>query len=267
MWKQRAFQMNWDVFRFELPDRWSSRRTSLFKCCSDNVKNRKWNQTFCLESSRRWSDSVKTWNRSPVHISHMWLTEHRWGRSLFRALSYLGNTHLFAGIQEVLHISPTLGHAEFGLEAQEEPELYLKNLSNLRITHPDWMSYHCRRGDMDAGNGAWANVIGQMTEHNSVHQKGAEVFRKDHFQSALYDLRREDEEWMLSWLKAPAAEQVEPPQCSCCSVLLLTSLNCSMSSSSSLSCSIFRLMVNWGSTDSRLLWLRRNTAAAATQGR
>lgn len=56
------------------------------------------------------------------------------------------------------------------------------------------MSYHCRRGDVDASNRAWANVICQMTQHNSVHQKGAEVFRKNNFQSALYDLMRENEE-------------------------------------------------------------------------
>lgn len=43
-----------------------------------------------------------------------------------------------------------------------------------------------------------------------------------------------------------------------------TSRSCSMSSSSSLSCSIFLRMVNWGSTDSRLLWLLRNTARHPT---
>lgn len=70
----------------------------------------------------------------------------------------LWDTDLSAGVQEVLHISPTLCHAEFG---------------------------HCRRGDVDAADRARANVIGQMAEHDTVHQRRSKVFRKDDFQSAL----------------------------------------------------------------------------------
>lgn len=64
-----------------------------------------------------------------------------------------------AGVQKVLHIPPTLSHAEFG---------------------------HSRGGHVDAAHRARADLIGQMTEHHSVHQRGAQIFREIHLQTALY---------------------------------------------------------------------------------
>lgn len=70
----------------------------------------------------RLSENMKSITSShKPHVANRALV----GASLFRVPSYLWYTQLFAGIQEVLHISPTLGHAEFGLEAQEQLELYM----------------------------------------------------------------------------------------------------------------------------------------------
>lgn len=66
----------------------------------------------------------------------------RWGRwwgvggrglLLRGGTSYLGHADLSAGIQEVLHIPPTLGHAELGLENHSSTE-QKSNLSFLRIS-------------------------------------------------------------------------------------------------------------------------------------
>ena len=42
---------------------------------------------------------------------------------------------------------------------------------------------------MDAGHGAWADVIGQVAEHHAIHEGGAKIFRKCHLQPALNALR------------------------------------------------------------------------------
>lgn len=50
--------------------------------------------------------------------------------------------------------------------------------------------YHSRRRNVDAGDGARANVIGQVTQHDAVHERGAEVFGKHDLQPALDALER-----------------------------------------------------------------------------
>lgn len=43
---------------------------------------------------------------------------------------------------------------------------------------------------MDAGNGAGANVIGQMAQHNAVHQSRSNVVWQQHLQPGLDVLQR-----------------------------------------------------------------------------
>ena len=38
---------------------------------------------------------------------------------------------------------------------------------------------------MDAGDGAWADVISQVAEHHAVHESRAHVVREEHLQSGL----------------------------------------------------------------------------------
>lgn len=44
---------------------------------------------------------------------------------------------------------------------------------------------------MDAGNWARVEVIGEVAEHNPIHQKRSQVLREDELQSALDALRGE----------------------------------------------------------------------------
>lgn len=71
-------------------------------------------------------------------------------------------------------------------------------------------TYHCRWGDVDAGDRAWANVIGQMAEHDAVHQRRTKVFRKDDLQSALDALSKQCKQLCVSkkdWIAVSYSER------------------------------------------------------------
>lgn len=71
---------------------------------------------------------------------------------------------------------------------------------------------------MDAGNWTGLNVVGEVAEHNPIHQKGSQVLGEDELQSALNALRRinsvnencsNDIRWFWGWspvLKTTTAE-------------------------------------------------------------
>lgn len=65
--------------------------------------------------------------------------------------SYLWYPHFPAGLQEVLHISLTLGHAELGLERERDDVKNRKDEGGFR-QHKQSETYHGRRGNVDAGN-------------------------------------------------------------------------------------------------------------------
>lgn len=56
--------------------------------------------------------------------------------------------------------------------------------------HKQNETYHGRRGNVDARDRAGVKVIGEVAEHNSVHQKRSQVLREDELQSALDALRK-----------------------------------------------------------------------------
>lgn len=59
--------------------------------------------------------------------------------------------------------------------------------------------YHSGRRHVDAGDGARANVIGQVTQDDAVHQRRAEVLGEHHLQPALDDLEEENNKQTAPW--------------------------------------------------------------------
>lgn len=110
-------------------------------------------------------------------------------------LSYLRQADLSAGVQEVLYVSPTLGHAEFGLEVQKGTQSRSRVAGHLKYssqgskvgTH----THHRRGWNVDAADGARADVIGQVAEDDAVHQRRPEVLGEDDLQPALDALRKD----------------------------------------------------------------------------
>lgn len=107
-------------------------------------------------------------------------------------LSHLCDANPPAGIQEILHVPATLGHAQLGLHnnitiTQSRGVTYIKSehcqdicLKRGReerkkekkeeVKNDSIVLYHGRGRNMDAGDRARFNVISQMTEDHSVHQ-------------------------------------------------------------------------------------------------
>lgn len=54
---------------------------------------------------------------------------------------------------------------------------------------------------MDAGDGARANVIGQVTQHDAVHQRRPKVLGKHNFQPALNALGKEKQKQTMQLLR------------------------------------------------------------------
>lgn len=234
--------------------------------------------------------------------------------------SYLRYPGFPAGLQEVLHIPPTLGHAELGLEesrtdtmsktegwerlsssAQTEGEIPRqareRGCRRLNGGGRDWPGGRAQPhpSETDPGPQGGSASVGSRCSGENVIKVTAEVtqiINSSHQTPSLQAQTHknslnceatvclddsEDEAWhkrrqfcrdrVPVQPRDPAPEPCALTWCDRGNTGWRTCRSCSMSSSSSRSCSILLLMVNWGSADSTLLWPPRNAdTSTTTQG-
>lgn len=96
---------------------------------------------------------------------------------------YLWNADPSTRLEEVLNVSSTLGHGEFGLQTQRPVLITSSDLVSCSVIII--CTHHGGGGDVDAGDGSWSHVIGQVTEHHPVRQSCSQVAGQRHLQASL----------------------------------------------------------------------------------
>ena len=97
---------------------------------------------------------------------------------------YLVNANFSASFQEIVDVSPTTRHRQFGLQRTRDL-LNIVRVTNLMTRKIIYFSqtHNCWRWYVNTADWTWPHVIREMTQNNSVRKCGCEIFRQCHFQS------------------------------------------------------------------------------------